>query len=406
MKKVWGFLSLKNRSDFMGKSDEYKIVVIKLKRRVYFMKKNRNKFFTVMFVFMLSIGMLFGCNNNSETSKPEENNQQTEEPTTRTFTDSAGRKVEIPTTVTKVAPAAGLAEMVLYTINPDKLVGFANEPSDNLKAYMDKKYWDLPVFGQFHGDTFNLEALVAAKPDMIIDFGEAKDTIAEDMDAIQEATGIPTVFIEATLETIPQAYETIGEILGEEEQTKKLSEYSLITITDVKEKAAIITDENRVKVYYGSGDKGLNTNAAGSFHMEVLDFIGAKNVAVLDKVSSKGGGNEISMEQLLLWAPDAIIFAPQSVYESVSNGDKVWKDLEAVKKGAVYEIPSAPYNWLAFPPSVNRILGVKWVGNLLYPEVYDYDMIAETKSFYELFYHYSLTDDEAKELLSKSTLKK
>lgn len=370
------------------------------------MKLKLNKISVATLVFALSVGMLFGCNQ-ERTGTGQENEQKQEdvEKTTRVFTDSAGRQVEIPLEVNKVVPAAGLAQMLLYTVNPDKLVGLANAPTDDLKKYMDEKYWDLPTFGQFHGDTFNLEAIVAAKPDIIIDFGEAKDTIVEDMNAIQEATGIPTIFIEATLETTAEAYRIIGEIMGEEEQTNKLAEYCASTIADVQDKKASISDENRLKVYYGSGDKGLNTNAVGSFHMEVLDFVGVENVAVLDTAASKGGGNEISMEQLLLWAPDAIVFAPGTVYDAVSNGDEVWKNLEAVKNGSVYEIPSAPYNWLGFPPAVNRILGVKWLGNLIYPEIYPYDMVKETKDFYQLFYHYDLTDDEAKDLLAKSTLK-
>ena len=33
-----------------------------------------------------------------------------------------------------------------------------------------------------------------------------------------------------------------------------------------------------------------------------------------------------------------------------------------------------PYNWLSNPPSLNMLLGIWWLGNLLYPQYYDYDM--------------------------------
>ncbi len=56
--------------------------------------------------------------------------------------------------------------------------------------------------------------------------------------------------------------------------------------------------------------------------------------------------------------------------------------LTAVRSGDYYEIPNLPYDWMSSPPSVNRVLGVWWLGNLLYPELYDYDMIAVAQEFF------------------------
>lgn len=365
------------------------------------------KYGVLFFVLIMIAASLSGCNqsNASKETKQEENPKEKteqEKETTRIFTDSAGREVEIPKNITKIAPSGTLAQIVLYTIAPDKLIGWAKEPPQSMEKYYDNKYLDLPTFGMFYGDTFNLEALIDAKPDVIIDIGEAKKSVVEDMDEIQRTTGVPTIFIEAKLETIPQAYVTLGDILSEEEQGKALAKYSEDTLSDAKKFAASIPENERVKLYYGMGETGMNTNGKGSFHAEIIDFVGAENVAVLDKAASKGGGNEVSMEQLLLWQPDVMIFAQGSVYEQVSAGDSLWKDLKAAQNGQVYEIPEGPYNWMSFPPSVNRILGIKWLGNLIYPELYQYDMIKEAKTFYKLFYHYNLTDEEAKELLSRS----
>ena len=57
------------------------------------------------------------------------------------------------------------------------------------------------------------------------------------------------------------------------------------------------------------------------------------------------------------------------------------------------------------PPSVNRVLGIWWLGNLLYPELYDYDMAQVAQEYYGLFWHYDLTAEEAEHMLSRSTLK-
>ena len=68
---------------------------------------------------------------------------------TRIVTDSAGREVEIPSEITKIAPSGPLAQIVLYTVSPDKLAGLAADFSDEAKQYIDEKYWGLPKFGQF-----------------------------------------------------------------------------------------------------------------------------------------------------------------------------------------------------------------------------------------------------------------
>lgn len=117
------------------------------------------------------------------------------------------------------------------------------------------------------------------------------------------------------------------------------------------------------------------------------------------------GKSEVSIEQVLAWNPGIIIFwnDERGGYYSEIFKDLNWKDIKAVKNREVYEIPNKPFNWLDRPPSINRILGLKWLGNLLYSDVYNYDMRDEVKEFYDKFYHYKLSEDEIDELLQNST---
>ena len=48
---------------------------------------------------------------------------------TRLFVDSAGREVEIPVQIDKVVPSGSFAQMILYTLCPEKLLGLANVTS-------------------------------------------------------------------------------------------------------------------------------------------------------------------------------------------------------------------------------------------------------------------------------------
>jgi iron complex transport system substrate-binding protein len=100
----------------------------------------------------------------TEPAPPESKATEPEEPKERVFTDSVGREVTIPTKLMRIAPSGPLAQMVLYTAAPDLLCGTARPFSDTQLKLINKKYGDLPAFGQFYGKSgdFNLEAVLAA----------------------------------------------------------------------------------------------------------------------------------------------------------------------------------------------------------------------------------------------------
>ncbi len=325
---------------------------------------------------------------------------------TASFTDSAGRTVELPGKITKVAPSGAVATMILATLCPDYLVSVGGAPTDKQAAYLPKRLSSLPVTGQLYGSksTINLEELINAGPQLIIDLGDKKEGIAADMDALQKQTGITTIFLEADLDSAAEAYRSLGKILGLEERAEAIASFIDETVSMASKNAAKIGEGDRISVMYTSGESGLNTDARGSVQAQVIELIGAENAIVVDDVTNKGGGNVIDMEQLYNADPEVIIFAGGSIYETVAN-DSAWAGLKAVKDGRYYEIPMLPYNWMSNPPSINMTLGVWWLGNLLYPDIYDYDMVEKTKEIYKLLWNYDMSDDEARTLLARSTLK-
>ena len=131
---------------------------------------------------------------------------------TTVFTDDAGRDVTVPADITRIAASGSTAQMILMTLVPELLVGLASSPSTAQRPYFPAEMWTLPTFGQFYGSkaNLNMEALIDAEPQLIVDLGDAKENVRSDMDGIQKQTGIPTVFLEATLEEMPQAYRKLG----------------------------------------------------------------------------------------------------------------------------------------------------------------------------------------------------
>ena len=321
------------------------------------------------------------------------------EPATRTFTDSVGRTVELPSKIDRVAVSGPLAQIVLFALCPDRLVGIASPWDETAAKYFDTKYYELPVLGQLYGGKgeLNLETLLASGAQVVIDVGEPKKTIVEDLDALQEQTGIPFVHITALTASMGDAYRKLGELLDMPTEAEALAAYCDKVYAQTVEIAGAVEKKN---LLYVTGDQGLNVIAQGSYHAEIIDLL-SNNLAVVESPSSKGTGNEVDMEQILLWDPDVILFAPESIYADVKNRPE-WQAVTAIRNGTYYEVPFGPYNWMGFPPSVQRYLGMLWMSELLYPEAAQLDMFAAVQEYFELFYHCKITREQYDALMQNS----
>lgn len=322
---------------------------------------------------------------------------------TREFTDSTGRTVTIPAEITKVAISGPLSQIYILPLAGDMLVGVSNAYAEDAALYLPSYILEKTEIGQLYGGKgeMDLEALLAAAPDIVIDVGEAKKTTAGDLAALTEQTGIPFVHIDATVATAPEAYRTLGDLLNREEKAEALAVWCENTYANISAMMEKVDGDNaRKSLLYCLGDKGVNVIAEGSFHGETINMM-SRNLAVLEEVVSSGTGNEVDLEQILLWDPDVLIFAPDSCYEAIA-GQPQWQSLSAVAEGKYYKTPCGPYGWLSSPPAVQRYLGMLWLGQLLYPEYTEYDLQEEVTEYYQLFYGCELTEQMYEDLLADS----
>lgn len=351
------------------------------------------KFFKKASVLLVALAMVFSlAAGGFETAFAEE-------APVRLFTDSLGRTVELPAQIDKIALSGPMAQIVLFPLCPDKLVGVSDAWSSDAEQYLDPEYFNMPVIGQLYGGKgeLNLETLLDSGAQVVVDVGSPKKTMAEDFDALQEQTEIPFVHITANLDNTGDAYRALGELLGMPEEAEALASFCYEIYSRTK---GISESVDKVRLLYITGDKGLNVIAKGSFHAEVMDML-SDNLAVVDAPSSLGTGNEVDMEQILIWNPDVIIVSPDSVYSSIGE-DPLWQNVTAIQNGAFYETPQGPYNWLGFPPTVQRLLGMMWMAKLLYPEQADYDLQEEVTKYYNMFYHSELTPEQYDALVANS----
>lgn len=318
---------------------------------------------------------------------------------TREMTDMAGRNVTVPAVIGSVFPTDPTAAMYLYTLAPDKLLGWNYALNDVEKSVILEEYHALPNFGM--GDAIHAEAVIAAGPGIALQVSGGGQGDVDQADRLSERLGVPVVVVSDQLADVPEVYRFLGALLGAGEQAEALAAYGEKTLRDAAEMD--IPEERRIRVYYGNKEDSLETVPAGSLHGQVLELAGAVNVA---DVELDGGSRvRISLEQLLAWDPDVIVVngEPKADLSGSAAAQAIldhpdFSALKAVQSGAVYGTPNAPCSWIERPPGPNRIIGVRWLAGLLYPDLVDYDVDGEVRAFFRLFYHVELSDGQLEKL--------
>jgi iron complex transport system substrate-binding protein len=318
----------------------------------------------------------------------------------RTITDSAGRTVEIPDTVERVYAAGPPASILLYVLAPDKLTGWPRPPHDYERPYIAEPYRDLPATGRLtgRGDTANLEVVLRNRPDLIVDFGSVRDTYVSLANRVQAQTGIPYVLIDGRFDATPAALRLLGGVLGVEERAGKLADYVEKLFADIDAGLAKIPESDRPRVYLARGPAGLETGLKGSINTEIIERAGGRNVADPGDSSIRRGIVDVSIEQVIVANPDTIITWDPNFYRHVWR-DPLWAGIPAVARQRVWLSPTAPFGWIDRPPSINRIIGLRWLSGLFFPDVFDFDLAEETRTYYKLFYHVDLNEEELDRLL-------
>lgn len=337
----------------------------------------------------------------TETPAETETSAEAAEPAEREITDMAGRTVTVPTEIESVFSSSPTSAIYLYTLIPDKLLGWNYELNDIEKSVILEKYHSLPNFGM--GDKINYEAVIAANPTIAVNVGTINDKMVSECDALTESLGIPVIAVDGDLLKSPESYRFLGDLFQVEDEAEKLAAYAEKTFDDIANMN--VPEDKKVRMYYGNGEDSLETAPIGSSHAQLIDLVNAVNVADLEL--GDGSRIQISAEQLLTWDPDVIVVngEPKSNMSGGSAADAILNDpnyatLKAVQNGQVYGTPNAPFSWVDRPPGPNRIIGIRWLSGLIYPEYLNFDADDAVREFFQLFYHVELTDEALAKLYS------
>jgi len=318
-----------------------------------------------------------------------------------TTKDMLNREVTIPQQSKKVFSASPAMTIILYALAPETMIGVNYRFLEVEKKFMLEDTTKLPVLGSFFSasNQANLEKVLSLSPDIVFMWDIVRKN-GQYFEQTLKKFDIPVAYIAQS--TIPQmldAITTMGVFLKKEERAKELVAYAQNNLDRVEKSVKNLPQNSKKRVYLAQGKNGLTTECIGNMQSQIIPLVGAINVHRCDGLK-KGSSrkSKITLETLYRYDPDVIFVWDKAFFDSIKDL-KTWRNLKAFKNNQIYFSPISPFNWLSRPPSIIRFLGAVWMHNKLYPEHFKIDINEEVRSFYKLFLHKNLTNQEINQLI-------
>ena len=266
----------------------------------YIMKKQ----FKVIYLFIILAVILAACSTNSDKSTKNEQSEK-----------SYDRIISLIPSNTEILYELGLE---------DKVVGVSTV-DDYPKEVKDKK--------QFDAMKLNKEALLKAKPDLILAHESQKSTDGKVLNGLKDS-GVKVVYVKDA-QSIDEMYETfkqVGKVTGKEKEANALVKETKNNIKKVVN--SVPKDAKSQKVFMEvSSEPEIYTAGKNTFFDDMLKQLKAKN-----SFSNLDGWQKVSKEAIIKKNPDVMISTmgiSEKDYQQIIDKRGGFESLNAVQKGRI-----------------------------------------------------------------------
>lgn len=285
------------------------------------MKKN----IALLVSLILFTGILAGCGTQETKSTAPQN---TEAADTKTYTDLAGRTVEIPVQPQRIVAVNMVGELVALGIKP-------LAAADGWLQYLDEDQKEgIESIGAV--GSLNLEKIIGLNPDLIITPEKVTD---EDALAALEKIA-PTIvgpFFGDAMENLTM----MGEVTGRQEEATAWKNEFESSLDTIKESLNGVVKEEETAMVIQFSQKNMYTYPSSTFPA-VYQYLGL--TVPSEDISNLTQAMQLSLEVLPEYDPDYIFVTKQTeeddafIQQTFENS--VWKQLSAVQNGHVYVLGS------------------------------------------------------------------
>lgn len=312
-------------------------------------------------------------------------------PTTRTITDMMGRTVVLPQNITKVITLGSVPVQNSFI----EAMGRGSTLANALPASMATGRWKYQyVFApqiasapsMESGSGPSVEAILQANPDVVFTMDKPTVTMLENH-------SIPVVYLQWTNPTdVKNLMTLMGQIFNDPARAANYTQYFDSKVSQVNATVSSVPADQRPKVLFFS-PKTLTVPH------KICEWCIAEAGGVPVSANNRSTESyQFDMEQLLKWNPDIIITTTPDEVGYIYN-DTRFSSLSAVKNKRVYTTPVGAHVW--GHRTIETPLMVEWAASKFYPDrITDAQMINDTIGFYQQFFGTTLTQGQAKEILS------
>ncbi len=159
----------------------------------------------------------------------------------------------------------------------------------------------------------------------------------------------------------------------------------------LKFRTAQINDTERPRVLHISRLSPLQVDGEKTLIDAWIQAAGGTNAAMI-----VGNHRPVSFEQVAVWNPDVIIVDPSAGDLSESSP---LRTLNAFKQKKMWVNPRGVFTWDRYGCEV--LLQVQWAAKILHPTLFaDLDLRTAVRNFYNIFFHYHLSEDDISRILA------
>ena len=357
------------------------------------MRDIKRKIKSLLLIVAASL-VLSGC----QATQPDPENDQLDQ---HVIIDSLGREVILKKQVSRVvAIGPGALRLYLYVDTPDKLVGIEQIEVD---SHLGRPYnmankeilTSVPVIGPGGPNHQpDPEKLLTVQPDVVFSTYSDDKAMVENL---QNRTGIPVVSLSygvtgAFDETILEALQIVGEVMGRQERSQSIAAYINQAKTDLNSRTETVEPTSRPKVYLGAlSNRGIHGIQSTTGQYALFEATNVHNV--VDETGHRGS-LMIDKEQLLVWQPEKVIIDLAGwdlVKRDIQNHPDFYKAIPAFEKGEVYG--QLPFNY--YHTNIDTALvNAYYIGSVVYPDQFlDIDPKEKADEIYEFLLGKKLYQD-------------
>jgi iron complex transport system substrate-binding protein len=364
-----------------------------------------------VFMTILALATLAGCNRREQQQEPLPNQAAAAEEAAKTVlaTDMIGRQVEVPAQPRRVITDRILPFPSTYFVGVRSSMAevVAMHPASKSAAVNSMLNIMAPDIakastGIFNGDTPNIEEIMNLKPDLVFAYADIDGALVP-----YETAGITALGIRAasaaggdSIETLRGWFEVLAYTGGDKARMDAIIEAGNAAKKMIADTLAASSPANPSAIFLFSTSGNNLEIAGGNFFSEYW----LKNSGADDPAARAFQGRKVvNMEQIYAWDPDVIYITnftpvqPEDIYQNTAAGQD-WSSLKAVQNKRVHKVPLGIYRW--FPPSCDTPLMLKWLAQKNHPDLFTYPIETEIKNYYKTHYAYDLTDDEVNFILN------